>query len=250
MFLFRAPFRSLLRRSPLVWVLALVAALSSAALPVSSARAGQASIAAQDQAAVDQAAMAEAPVEQAPAAPAIVVLGDSLSAGYGMTLDEAWPSLLQRRLEDNGQRYRVVNASISGETTQGGRTRLPRLLERHEPAWVIIELGGNDGLRGFSLQVTRDNLAAMMAMSREAGAKVLLAGIMLPPNYGAAYADRFAALYSDLAAANDALLLPFILEGVALDPDLMQDDGIHPNEKAQPVLLENVWSLLGPALEG
>ena len=182
------------------------------------------------------------------AAPVIVVLGDSLSAGYGMTLDEAWPSLLQRRLEDNGHRYRVVNASISGETTQGGRTRLPRLLERHRPDWVIIELGGNDGLRGFSLQVTRDNLEAMMAMSREAGAKVLLAGIMLPPNYGPAYADRFAAIYEELASAGEALLVPFILDGVALDAGLMQEDGIHPNARAQPRLLDNVWSQLGPAL--
>jgi len=180
--------------------------------------------------------------------PVILVVGDSLSAAYNMPLDAAWPRLLEERLRDNGQKYRVVNASITGDTTQGGLTRLPRLLERHEPAWVIIELGGNDGLRGLSLDVTRSNLETMITRSQAAGARVLLTGIMLPPNYGQSYTERFQGLYSELSKAHDTLLVPFFMEGVALVDGMMQDDGIHPSVDAQPVLLDNVWTVLGPAM--
>lgn len=179
----------------------------------------------------------------------ILVLGDSLSAGYGMQLAESWPSLLQQRLDGNGQRYRVRNASITGETTQGALGRLPRLLERHPPAWVIIELGGNDGLRGFSLEVTRQNLERMIEMCLEAGAGVLLTGIVLPPNYGPAYTQRFSAMYGELAERHGTLLVPFFMQGVALVEGMMQADGVHPSAAAQPVLLDNVWTVLGPALE-
>jgi len=181
--------------------------------------------------------------------PVILVLGDSLSAGYGMELDESWPSLLQKQLRDNGQRYRVVNASITGDTTQGGLTRLPGLLQKHRPALVVIELGGNDGLRGLSLEVTRANLVALINESQAAGARVLLTGIMLPPNYGPAYADRFRQMYAELADTYGTLLVPFLMDGVALVDGMMQDDGIHPNAAAQPRLLANVWAVLGPALQ-
>ncbi len=176
------------------------------------------------------------------------MVGDSLSAAYGMALDESWPRLMEQRLRHAGTPHRVINASITGDTTQGGLTRLPRLLERHAPAWVIIELGGNDGLRGLSLDVTRANLEAMITLSLESGARVLLTGIMLPPNYGQSYTEKFQGMYADLAAAHSALLVPFFMEGVALEAGMMQDDGIHPNARAQPVLLDNVWVVLAPAL--
>ena len=181
-------------------------------------------------------------------APVILVVGDSLSAAYNMPLDAAWPRLLERRLADEGAAYSVVNASITGDTTQGGLTRLPRLLERHAPDWVIIELGGNDGLRGISLDVTRSNLESMVTLSQAAGARVLLTGIMLPPNYGQSYTERFQALYAELAEEHGTLLVPFFMEGVALVDGMMQDDGIHPSIEAQPVLLDNVWAVLAPAI--
>jgi acyl-CoA thioesterase-1 len=179
----------------------------------------------------------------------LLVVGDSLSAGYNMRLDQAWPSLLQNRLQGNGHSYRVVNASITGDTTQGGLARLPRLLQRHEPDMVIIELGGNDGLRGLSLEVTRRNLSGMIEASQAMGAGVILAGIMLPPNYGVAYTDRFQSMYPELSDTYGLPLIPFLLEGVALNPELMMADGIHPTAGAQPILLENVWSVLVPELD-
>ncbi len=179
----------------------------------------------------------------------ILVLGDSLSAGYNMDLDQAWPSLLQARLSQHGYEYRVFNSSITGDTTQGGVTRLPRLLERLAPSIVIIELGGNDGLRGIDIDVTRGNFARMIEASQAVGARVLLAGIRLPPNYGPTYTERFQAMYGELAVAYELGLVPFIMEGIALDPALMLPDGIHPNAEAQPVLLDNVWEYLLPALE-
>ena len=182
--------------------------------------------------------------------PVILVVGDSLSAAYNMPLDAAWPRLLENRLEESGRPHRVVNASITGDTTQGGLTRLPRLLDRHQPDWVIIELGGNDGLRGFSLQVTRSNLDTMIQRSLEAGAQVLLTGIMLPPNYGQSYTEQFQALYSSLAETHGTLLVPFFMKGVALVDGMMQADGIHPSVEAQPVLLDNVWTVLWPSLSG
>jgi acyl-CoA thioesterase-1 len=181
--------------------------------------------------------------------PVLLVVGDSLSAAYNMPLDAAWPRLLEMRMHAAGHAHRVVNASITGDTTQGGRTRLPRLLERHQPDWVIIELGGNDGLRGFSLDLTRENLTTMITASQAAGARVLLTGIVLPPNYGQGYTERFEALYGQLSAEYDTLLVPFFMDGVALVDGMMQADGIHPSEAAQPVLLENVWSVLGPVLD-
>lgn len=181
--------------------------------------------------------------------PVILLLGDSISAAYGMQLDQAWPRLLQNRLDDNGHQYRVMNSSITGETTQGGLTRLPRLLEKHQPSMVIIELGGNDGLRGLSLEVTQENLSNMIELSQGLGACVLLTGIRLPPNYGSSYVESFEAMYAQLAAKYELLLVPFLMQDVALNPDLMQGDGIHPNAKAQPVLLENVWRQLAPALK-
>lgn len=178
----------------------------------------------------------------------ILILGDSLSAAYGMEIGESWPSLLQRRLEENGHAYRVFNSSITGDTTQGGLTRLPRLLERHRPAVVILELGGNDGLRGLPLEVTRDNLASMIEQSRAAGARVLLAEMRIPPNYGRSYAEKFNSTYADLSAEHDIVLLPFLLQDIALEPGLMMDDGIHPTAAAQPVILDQVWAALAPLL--
>ena len=178
----------------------------------------------------------------------VLILGDSLSAAYGMEVQESWPSLLQRRLDENGHEYRVFNSSIAGDTTQGGLTRLPRLLENQAPTVVLIELGGNDGLRGLPLDVTRGNLQQMIDLSRAAGAAVILCEILIPPNYGPAYTQRFTGLFHELAGQDGVTLLPFILADVALDPALMLDDGIHPNAAAQPVILEAVWEVLQPLL--
>ena len=186
----------------------------------------------------------------APAAahPVVLIVGDSLSAGYGLATGENWPSLLQDRLAACGHPHRVVNASISGDTTSGGLARLPRALQRNEPAVVIIGLGGNDGLRGIPVTEIRRNLASMIQLSATAGARVVLAGIHIPPNYGPRYTDAFHAIYRELAEEYDVGLIPFILEGVALEAELMQDDGIHPNAAAQPVIVDNVWPALEPLL--
>ncbi len=178
----------------------------------------------------------------------MLILGDSLSAGYGMDREESWVSLLENRLLEHGYIYRILNSSISGDTTQGGLTRLPRLLERYQPEIVLIELGANDGLRGIDPDITRENITSMIQQSQDIGARVLLAGIKLPPNYGRAYLDQFESMYADLANEFDTLLVPFFMEGVALEPGLLQADNIHPNEKGQPVLLDNVWNVLEPAL--
>ena len=180
--------------------------------------------------------------------PVLLVLGDSLSAGYGMDREKSWVSLLETRLNERGYNYRVLNSSISGDTSQGGVTRLPRLLERYQPKIVIIELGANDGLRGIDPAVTRANLSDMIARSQASGARVLLAGIRLPPNYGSAYLQQFESMYADLASEYQALLVPFFMDGVAMEPEFLQADNIHPNEAGQPVLLENVWAVLEPAL--
>jgi acyl-CoA thioesterase-1 len=178
----------------------------------------------------------------------ILILGDSLSAAYGMQLDESWPSLLQNRLTQDGYSYRVFNSSIVGDTTQGGLSRLPRLLSEHHPRIVIIELGGNDGLRGLALDATRENLQSMINLSQDSGASVILAGIQLPPNYGKTYTGKFSEMYRALAGEADVRFIPFLLQGVALDPALMRDDGIHPNATAQPILLDTVWQVLEPLL--
>ncbi|MDM7457516.1 MAG: arylesterase [Tepidimonas sp.] len=174
----------------------------------------------------------------------ILVVGDSLSAEYGLARGTGWVALLERRLQEERRAVRVINASVSGDTTAGGRSRLAALLERHRPAIVVLELGGNDALRGLPLQTTRDNLRAMIRASREAGARVLLLGMDMPPNYGERYRAQFRAVYTDLAREEKVGLVPFFLAGVADGPQaaaLFQDDRIHPNERAQPILRDNVW---------
>ncbi len=180
----------------------------------------------------------------------IMVLGDSLSAAYGIELDRGWVNLLRQRLLERGFDHPVVNASISGDTTAGGLSRLPEALRRVAPGIVVIELGGNDGLRGLALEQTRENLARMIDLSREAGARVLLLGMMMPPNFGRPFTERFLAMYRDLAADRDVPLVPFFLEGVADDPSLMQADAIHPNAEGQSRMLDNVWPALLPLLDG
>jgi acyl-CoA thioesterase-1 len=188
------------------------------------------------------------PLVQADETQVILVLGDSLSAGYGMDREQSWVALLEARLHKDGHAYRVFNSSISGDTTQGGLTRLPGLLERLQPRFVVIELGGNDGLRGLSPAITRRNISGMIEQSQASGARVLLAGIKLPPNYGAAYIEQFDSIYPNLASEYGTLLVPFIMDGVVFEPGMMQDDGIHPSAAAQPLLLDNVWRVLGPEL--
>lgn len=179
---------------------------------------------------------------------ALLVVGDSLSAAHNISADSGWAALLQSRLDQTGFGITVVNASISGETTAGGVTRLPDLLARHHPSVVILELGANDGLRGLPLRQMRENLDSMIASSREAGAKVLLLGIQIPSNYGPRYRDEFAKIYQDLSEKYKAGLVPFFLDGVALNPELMQSDGLHPTAAAQPMILENIWGGLQPLL--
>jgi len=183
------------------------------------------------------------------AAPTILVIGDSLSSAYGMDDKQGWVSLLRNRLEENGYPHAVVNASVSGDTTRDALSRLDATLERHRPELVIVELGGNDGLRGFSIDAIRDNLARIVKTIREEGAKIVLAGMRIPLNYGPVYTQAFADIYHHLAEERDTTLIPFFMEGVATRPALMQDDGIHPNADAQPVLLDNVWTRLAPLLD-
>jgi len=183
----------------------------------------------------------------------LLVLGDSLSAEYGLKRGTGWVPLLQRRLAARKSPLKVVNASISGDTTSGGRSRLPALLKLHRPAIVVIELGGNDALRGLPLEMTKSNLEQMAAEATRAGAKVLLVGMEMPPNYGADYANRFAALYAEVAKVQHAALVPFFLKGIADDPQplrLFQADQIHPNEQAQQRMLDNVWAQLTKLLPG
>jgi acyl-CoA thioesterase-1 len=179
----------------------------------------------------------------------ILVLGDSLSAGYGIKPAQGWVALLEKRLHDQGYGYRVVNASVSGETSGGGLQRLPRALELHRPAVVVVELGSNDGLRGLSVPLIRDNVTRIVTDSKKAGAQVLLVGMMLPPNYGARYTKDFMKMYGDIASSSKVALVPFLLQSVALKPELMQADGLHPTAPAQPALLETVWPQLKPMLK-
>lgn len=177
-----------------------------------------------------------------------MVLGDSLSAGYGLAQGQGWVALLQQRLKKNNLSYDVANASISGDTTRGALARLGPALDQHEPEIVIVELGGNDGLRGIQLSEMYNNLAAIVTRSRKAGARVLLVGMSLPPNFGPAYVKRFEDVYKRVAAAYGVALVPFLLEGVAEDRSLFQSDQIHPGPQAQPVMLDNVWQQLKPML--
>ncbi len=176
--------------------------------------------------------------------PKILIVGDSLSAGFGLEPEESWVTLLQNRLLTKGYGYTVVNASISGDTTGGGLRRLPRALELHRPGIVILELGGNDGLRGSPALTIRSNLSRMIELAQDAGAEVILAGMIMPPNYGERYTNAFSDVYTDLADDYDAALIPFFMKNVALDPGKMQPDQIHPNAAGQPYLLDNVWSVL------
>ena len=185
-------------------------------------------------------------------APAILVVGDSLSAEYGLKPGDGWVALLDRRLAAQKLRYRVVNASISGDTTAGGRSRLATAMRTHKPAIVILELGGNDALRGLPLASTRDNLLAMARAAQAAGAQVLVVGMQVPPNYGSRYAQDFERLFGDVAREAHAALVPFLLKGVADRSDAMdwfQPDRIHPLAKAHPLMLDNVWSGLKPLLQ-
>lgn len=184
----------------------------------------------------------------AQAARSILVFGDSLSAGYGIRQEAAWPSLLSKRLQQKSLDYSVVNASISGETTLGGRNRLEAALAKHSPAIVIIALGANDGLRGLPIGTLRDNLAAMADSAQKAKAKVLIVGQRLPPNYGA-YAVQFHEAFGDVARAKKAALVDFLLDGVATQAQLFQADNLHPTAEAQPRLLDNVWRGLEPLLK-
>jgi acyl-CoA thioesterase-1 len=180
--------------------------------------------------------------------PSILVVGDSLSAAHGIRVEQGWVTLLQERLTSGGYGYRVVNASASGETTGGALARLPRALDKHRPAIVIIELGGNDGLRGLPVGDVRSNLESLVRQSKDAGARVLLIGMRIPPNYGPAYTKSFHDIYAEVAAGASVPLVPFFLDGVALDDGLMQEDGLHPNAAAQPKLLDQVWPRLTPLL--
>jgi len=181
--------------------------------------------------------------------PVILVFGDSISAGYGLSrVEQGWVTLLQTRLQDEDYGYHVLNASVSGETTAGGLARLPRALDLHKPKIVILELGGNDGLRALPIAQMRANLVRMVDLASAAGAKVLLLGIRMPPNYGPEYTEQFRLCYSDLARDKKLPLVPFLLNDVAQSPNLMQADGIHPNALGQPTLLANVWPSLKPLL--
>ena len=178
----------------------------------------------------------------------ILVYGDSLSAGYGIAVDQGWVNLLSLRLRRSGYGFQVVNASVSGETTTGGLSRFPRALAAHDPRVVIIELGANDGLRGLPLETTRANLDAMIVLAARQKRRVLLLGMRMPPNYGERYTNGYAAIFANLARRRHVALVPFLLAGVADRPALMQADALHPNEHGQPFLLDNVWPALGPVL--
>ncbi len=184
----------------------------------------------------------------ASAAPTLLVLGDSISAGYGLTAGQGWVALLARRLAHEGYPQQVVNASISGDTSAGGKARLPALLRKYRPAIVVIELGGNDALRGGDLVAARDNLDAMVRATQAAGAKALLLGMRVPPNYGPRYAQDFTALYASVATARHAALVPWLFEGFGEDLSKFQADRIHPVAAAQPRILDNAWPTLRPLL--
>ncbi len=178
------------------------------------------------------------------AAQGILILGDSISAAFGLEISDGWVSLLERRLEAQNLPFEVHNASVSGDTTAGGLARLPALLARHEPNLVVIELGGNDGLRGLPIDKMQQNLAAMVERSRAAGAEVVLLGMRIPPNYGVRYTSAFEQVFRDVAEQQQVPLVPFVLEGVAGVPELMQADGVHPNVQGQPGILDNAWPVI------
>ena len=180
--------------------------------------------------------------------PTILIVGDSLSAGFGIDVDQSWATLLQSRLEEQGYEYRVVNASIGGETTEGGATRIDQALENFSPSLVILELGGNDGLRGIPANRMQDNLENIISKSEASGAAVVMLGIRIPTNYGRRYREAFEKVFRDLAAQHEIPWIEFFMEGIAFNEDLMQSDGIHPNATAQPLLLDNAWPIITAAL--
>ena len=185
---------------------------------------------------------------QAATSPTVLVFGDSLSAGYGIDVDQSWPALLQSRLESQGYEHRVINASISGETTEGGVTRIARALENFDPELVILELGGNDGLRGFPPDRMKSNLQTIIETTKTSGAAVVMLGIRIPTNYGPRYTGAFENVYRELAEQLSVLWIEFFMEGIALNEELMQEDGIHPNASAQSILLDNAWPIIRQAL--
>ncbi|MEX0619431.1 MAG: arylesterase [Pseudohongiellaceae bacterium] len=179
----------------------------------------------------------------------LMIYGDSLSAAYGMEEEDGWVALLAEKIREQGYPYRVVNASVSGETTSGGLARLPAMLDAYDPELFLLELGGNDGLRGLPVDNIRQNLDAMVNLASESGARVILAGIQIPPNYGPRYTGPFFEQYAEIAANDDLPLIPFLIDGIAQQPELMQSDGIHPKAEAQRKIVENVWPVLKPLLE-
>jgi len=179
----------------------------------------------------------------------ILVVGDSISAAYGLEIERGWVALLQQRLTERGLSYQVVNASISGDTSAGGRNRLPALLEQHQPSLVVIELGGNDGLRGLPLSNLQDNLRAMVQLAKQQEAQVILLGMRIPPNYGARYNEGFYQVFQHVAELESVLVMDFFLEGVGGVPGMVQADGIHPTEQAQAILLDNAWLTLEKAID-
>jgi acyl-CoA thioesterase-1 len=180
--------------------------------------------------------------------PTVLIFGDSLSAGYGIDVDQSWVALLQSRLSAQGYEHRVINASISGETTEGGKTRIGPALERFEPALIILELGGNDGLRGFPPEVMKENLQVIIETAKQSDAAVVMLGIRIPTNYGPRYTEAFEGVYRELAAELSVPWIEFFMENIALNEALMQDDGIHPNAEAQSILLDNAWPVIRQAL--
>jgi acyl-CoA thioesterase-1 len=190
----------------------------------------------------------ETPSIPPPTQPSILIFGDSLSAAYGIGEDEGWVTLLAERLKQENSKLQVINGSVSGETTTGGRARLPSLLQRYAPTYVLIELGGNDGLRGLPLALMRENLTEMITLSKASGATVLIAGMQIPPNYGPRYTEPFYAQYAELAEEFDLYLIPFLIDGIPQQPALMQADGIHPKAEAQSMILDNVWPVLREAM--
>ncbi|GJM14293.1 MAG: arylesterase [Pseudohongiella sp.] len=179
----------------------------------------------------------------------LLVYGDSLSASYGIEEEQGWVNLLQIKLDAESLPVTVINGSVSGETTTGGLSRLPAMLASYEPELLILELGGNDGLRGLPLDLMRENLASMIDLAEASGSEVILAGIQIPPNYGPRYTAPFFATYASLAEEKSLPLIPFLIDGIAQQPELMQNDGIHPRAEAQFMILDNVWPILGPQLE-
>ena len=180
--------------------------------------------------------------------PTVLVFGDSLSAGYGIDVDQSWTALLQERLERQGYEHRVINASIGGETTEGGAARIEYALESFDPALIILELGGNDGLRGFPPSRMKGNLVKIISTSKASGAAVVLLGIRIPANYGPRYTEAFEGVFREVAAEYEVPWIEFFMDGIALNEALMQDDGIHPNAAAQPILLDNAWPIISKTL--